>query len=356
MRNHQESLKRVVQTILGVFDDDREAATRICLSLAQELSSHSAVKPDFNSERYQELIQVKQGQAISPEAAAGCIMDPYRTIRYIQAIHEAIINRAEQSDETIHILYAGCGPYGALVLPLLTLFNSTQIQVSFSDRNPDSINSLNSLIAHYGLASYVKILHLGDAVDIPLSEEADILVIENLRQGLEMEPQVALTRALAPKLKQGGVLIPESVSIEALVLDTPSYFDSPKTLNLNAPKVRLGKLMELSLETLGAFNQALIKQEDRTEVYSTDPLKIPEHTLPETAELVLQTKIVLWKDIGIAEGQSGLTMPKLMRDFRDPSPSDSVVFEYHLADWPRWNAHIEYSDPLRKFQATMSIS
>ncbi len=76
-------------------------------------------------------ISLKNGIALSIKNAADCIKDYKRTACFLRGIHKAIIECIKRFPNTeLNILYAGCGPYAPLLLPLLSLFKPEDINVA----------------------------------------------------------------------------------------------------------------------------------------------------------------------------------------------------------------------------------
>jgi hypothetical protein len=62
-----------------------------------------------------------------------CFDGILRTGKYLRAVYQAITDLTQEQKTPLEIVYAGCGPLGALISPLLTLFTKEQIQVTFID-------------------------------------------------------------------------------------------------------------------------------------------------------------------------------------------------------------------------------
>jgi len=64
----------------------------------------------------------QKGKAVSMTTAAQCAEEYMRTQVFLRGVHQAIQDQLSQH-KSIHILYAGTGPFGLLVLPLLHAFS-----------------------------------------------------------------------------------------------------------------------------------------------------------------------------------------------------------------------------------------
>lgn len=62
-------------------------------------------------------IMLSSCKAISPSAAAHCLLEMKRTAVFLRGIHQAVFQKLNNgADNPVHILYAGTGPYGTLVI------------------------------------------------------------------------------------------------------------------------------------------------------------------------------------------------------------------------------------------------
>ena len=70
------------------------------------------------------------GIILSSQNAAGQIFDYIRTTKFLRALKLAIDHSLDNSNNNpIKILYAGPGPYGSLLLPLLCLYEASKIKI-----------------------------------------------------------------------------------------------------------------------------------------------------------------------------------------------------------------------------------
>lgn len=158
--------------------------------------------------------EINGGIALSPQHAIDCINDYVRTARFIKGIYHAILDLIEK-ENPITILYAGSGPYGTLIVPLLSLFNSTDIQVTFLDIHKRAIASLKTIINFLDLQHCVKDYIVCDAIAFGKQNKGcfQLIVSETMDVALTKEPQVEITKSLQSLLCKKGILIPEEITL-----------------------------------------------------------------------------------------------------------------------------------------------
>ena len=81
----------------------------------------SGIAPDRSFDSDAGDVLLASGVAINPNAAAHCVNDYRRSVVFIRGVYAAIrLARRQFAPAPLRILYAGCGPYATLLLPLLT--------------------------------------------------------------------------------------------------------------------------------------------------------------------------------------------------------------------------------------------
>lgn len=159
---------------------------------------------------------IKGGIALSPLYAKECLDDSIRTIRFIKGIYKALQElKIKFKKERLKILYAGCGPLGTLIIPLLSLSESEKLGITFLDIHEKSVSSLKSIINYLGFQDFVINYCVNDATLYGKEGEDKVhmVVTETMDKGLTKEPQVMITKNLISMLEEGGVLIPEEIKL-----------------------------------------------------------------------------------------------------------------------------------------------
>ena len=137
-------------------------------------------------------ILLSSGKAISTAAAAHCLLEMKRTAVFLRGINKAIIQKLSQAaDKPIRILYAGTGPYGTLLTPLLPLYASTELRVDMLDINRQSLIALHDLVDTLDISRYIDEVFCTDATTFTVSKPYDIVISETMLACLKSEPQVA---------------------------------------------------------------------------------------------------------------------------------------------------------------------
>jgi len=244
-----------------------------------------------------------------------------RSTKFLRGIHSAIVSQL-QVKESIHILYAGCGPYATLLTPLISLFDPNQIQFTLLDIEPFSIEKVKALYTEWDLNHYVEEFRLADATDQELSFEShfDIIVSETMQVALRNEHQVTITRNLMKFLANDGVFVPERIALEAYMTETIDVL-APKS----AKKMYLGTAFDFNTRNLPAKDNIVT-------------LNIAEN---ELEYLRLFTKIHLFEDTVLTERESGLTLPIVLDRFTKRKPQ-LVKFRYEEGKRPELKYEYEF--------------
>jgi hypothetical protein len=185
--------------------------------LASEISG---VVPDPSFDAWAADTFLDQGVAINPQAAAHCVSDYQRSVVFIRAVYAAI-NAAKLRfpGEPIRLLYAGCGPYATLLLPLLGEYLPGELDICLLDVHQRSLDSVNCLIGHFGFKEHGIELVCADACRYQHAVGLHLIVAETMQKSLEQEPQFAVTANLAPQLIPGGIFVPQEIEVTMELAD-----------------------------------------------------------------------------------------------------------------------------------------
>ena len=266
------------------------------------------------------------GTALSPKDAARCVLDFRRTASFMSGIHAAIQRAVQRiSGQPIHLLYAGCGPYATLALPLTMCFPPEQLQLTLLDIHERSIAAVRQIVDGLGLHDWVRECVTCDATDYvhPPDSPLHIIVIEAMQKALEKEPQVALTFNLAGQLSEGGVLIPEEVSLAACLADLSQEFalhpagqKGSVSLENTRRRIILGEFLRLTSRTNPSDLRPAV-------------FKVPEN-IGSCNRMLILTRIRVFEDHFLSDYDSGITIPTVVHEVGSIEPGASIRLSYEL--------------------------
>lgn len=281
------------------------------------------------------------GTAISPDDAARCILDFARTSEFLKGTHAALLEAQNRfSQRPIEILYAGCGPFAALAIPLATQFTAADIRFTLLDNHHRSLESAQQLFRALGLSAFVRQYIQDDAASyVHRSNGALHMVItETMQRALVKEPQVAITLNLAPQLCPGGILIPQKISIGACLLDLDSEFPVPSNSDEAVPvseddgarriRVELGRVLEITAEN--AHQMAAMRGQNVLSTCDRFPavvLDVPQEA-DKSFHVMLRTTITVFGSAVLREYDSGLTYPAILHELGHAGNGTRIEFQY----------------------------
>ena len=338
--NHSLLLKQIADDLLSQHtDDDRlsAAATRLysmCSSVTR--IDESSIDTDTVETR------PPNGHAISPEDAARCVLDYSRTSKFLRGIHAAIVEAQKRfPNTTLEILYAGCGPFAPLAVPLTSRFSSNEIQFTLLDIHKRSLDAAQRIFQAIGLTCFVREYIHGDATSYVHHSPVHLIITETMQRALEKESQVAITFNLAPQLRQGGIFIPEKICVDACFYNSRTEFQLPEIFDkstsslesreVNRTRINLGQILELTAADLhGRTDEVCLP---------TVELDIPGEA-NESLGLMLLTKVKVFESVVLDEYESGITYPVILHDFSWTKRGTGIEFVYSLGAQPgfrhRW--------------------
>lgn len=322
LNNH--ALKRITAELLDVSRSPAYRMTQL-EALSDLFCGNSDVDFHDEAQAQQPDTNLAQGVAISPFLAGFCIKELGRTTKFLlglkKAIQEAQVNFPGQR---INVLYAGCGPFATLALPLCTMFAPSEVGFTLLDIHEYSIHSARHLVRVFGLEAWIDGYAVADATRYQYDEAKPLhlFVTETMQSKLAKEPQVAIMLNLAPQLVEGGICVPENI-----------------ILSLGHKKVGTSDLVHYGWQKIGRLFQVI----DHLDRRKGEPLpdRLPGNTLDISAcpvnckDIYLMTVIEVFGDVQITEMESSLTIPALLFDYRSDSVGMRIESAYLLGDFPK---------------------
>src|SRR5262249_12740496 len=141
---------------------------------------------------------------------------------YLRGVYDAIQEAQQRFPrEVIHVLYAGCGPFALLCLPLLPLLAVQAVHFTLLDVHARALERVQPNLAALGLEGANVDCLVCDATHYrnPDHRPLHVVVSETMQQALEKEPQVAILMNTAPQLTSGGLMVPEMIAVDAVLTD-----------------------------------------------------------------------------------------------------------------------------------------
>ena len=256
------------------------------------------------------------GKAVSPTTAAQCAEDVERTRVFLQGVHAAVSKRlaALPEDQSLSILYAGTGPFGLLLVPLLPFFDHSRLRVTLLDIHADSLQALQQVLDAFDAGKAVASIVQADACQWQADSTYDLIISETMREGLIQEPQVSVFSHLVQFLAEDGELLPQRIELDLWL----SGGDNP---------MHLGPLFTLERQTATALQRGDLS-------CLQGSLPVPEYSSTLT-DIKLTTYIQVYPGYVLLENQSQLNLPLYERNAL-PRPGTLLQYRYTLGEDPRW--------------------
>lgn len=343
--DYSSLLKRIADELLT----DHEVDDRLRAAVTELYSLCSAVTGiSENSTRADDLDDtgLPNGNALSPKDAAGCVLDYRRTSKFLKGIHAAILEAQRRFPDTaIEILYAGCGPFAPLALPLTTRFNPTEIRFTLLDIHGRSLDAARRVFQAFGATAFVRDYTQCDAASYQHNapHALHIAVVEAMQAALEREPQVAITINLAPQLCAGGIFIPERIVVSCRLRDAKNEFSSlPAEAAESSPgdstgdkgRHSLGSVLELTVGSSLNPSAHFTGSEQRGATLTPKVVLDVPDDLDGEFNLLLSTNITVFDSIVLSEGESGLTCPRVLYELGKIRGGTRIEFAYYPGDKP----------------------
>lgn len=321
-------------------------------SISEEIQSAKLLSEFFSELNSITSVSINQktdtilpgGIAISYDGAAICVNDYLRTTRFIKGVYHAMEDLLAKFPFTkSSILYAGCGPYATLLLPLLPLFAEDDFNITLLDINETSINSVETLIQKLGLQNYHVKTVCGNAITYKHKHAEEtplhLVITETMFNALTREPQVAVTANLAPQLAEDGILIPEEISLNAAY----SFFAYEPFLKNEANafvdfKKTPAYAKQQSLDTLFSMNKRYNfadKAHHNNYIFESPFYKLPQN-FTEHPDVCIYTNIRIYKDLTLGLAESYITNPYCVSSLYGFTNCTHFKLVYNFKEVPNW--------------------
>lgn len=333
MKNHQKELQQITEILLKPEDNFSDLAPAIddLYRLFIKVSGLETEQP-----QHREHIYLSKGKAIGPHWAALCIRDILRTKRFILGVFLGIQSAITKFSKTpIHVLYAGTGPFAVLAIPLTTFFASDQVTFTFLEINPLNIEPLERIIHGFKAEKYVTEIIQGDALQFRADPRRPIQMIisETMQNALQKEPQVAITMNLIPQMESDGILIPENIQIETVLLDPKRDGDRMFDLcEATSCYRKLGTIFELN-RNIQAI-QPVWGPSEGSYWFPEVEIPVPGNLAAEYPQLCLFTRIQVFEEVELGYWDCSLTQPQRILQLNPGQPVNRIAFRYVLNEKP----------------------
>jgi hypothetical protein len=275
-------------------------------------------------------IMLASGKAISTAAAAHCLLEMKRTAVFLRGINKALLSKiSEVNKMPIRILYAGTGPYGTLVIPLLTLFKPEMLKVDMLDINSHSLEALHKIVDRLNFNDFVEDMYCEDATTFRVSKTYDVVISETMLACLKNEPQVAIMQNLIPQLTKECLFIPEKISVDACLINHKMEQDRMMCVEGEKPLFErrpLGNVFTVSKQNMNSITEK-------------KSFSIPDDAVAAFPALKLFTTVTVYNNEVLTENDSSITMPKQHYDFRNEN-SRGIEFWYVKGEKPRIESRV----------------
>jgi hypothetical protein len=321
MTNETEKLRLLAQILLT---GENPAGLRVACHELYDLFCEIAGLDDSDQNlAVQNGTLLSTGKAISPVNAARCLWDFKRTYQFVRGIGAAALELKNRfPTERIEILYAGCGPFASLIVPLLDRFSPDEISLTLLDYHAASIASVKRLFEKLNFEKFNAVFIQTDASQYKHSRRIHLVICETMQNTLANETQTANTFNLAPQLCEGGIFLPEKISIEVCLANSGTENGAGKHIDL-------GRILELEAEKIRR-NQAL--------GFPPVQFKIPAQAKQPGLRFAILTKIRIFDCFRLDDYDSAITYPKFINDAPEIENADSIEFSYVIDQKP----HFEY--------------
>lgn len=243
------------------------------------------------------------------------LRDLYRTKQLILGTVEAIKDlRKKFPSEQLRVADLGCGPIG--LLALVAVAADDNLVVEAVELSPSSALIFQNLVDKLNLGSRIKVIQ-GDARSVKFDEPLHLIISETLAPALLDENFVSIARANSEELKEGGIFIPQQVTLEAIATS----------------KSEMAQLPRLSFSPLLDFDETYpnwtLVPDSRKAKFIFNPQTTDDSDcsftfelsdLPSSPCICIRTNVQVYGEHQLDTGESMITYSRLM-----PLPEELII-------------------------------
>ena len=340
-----------ISTIILDETSSPEALQNALSAFVKLCSDITGIVPDPSFDAWAEDSLLNNGVAINPNAAAHCAMDYKRSTVFIRGVYAAIKTLKSRFPGTpLEILYAGCGPFATLLLPILGKFSAGELKLNLLDIHQRSIDSVELLLTHFGLDTHTVCTIKGDACHYKHDQKLHLVVAETMQKSLEQEPQFAVTANLAPQLSPGGIFIPQQIEVTLCLADLEyekellgqSLQRDPAVPDIASRRYSLATVCTLTPQNAAAqIGKARHSSHNGALELQPTTVIIPPTADNTRLDAALFTRITVFESYCLDDYESQITLPLKCHEFAILTEGARYRVSYQLGSYPRCN--FEYS-------------
>lgn len=318
----QELIRVTASYFEDIFDYQKLKAT----SKAYKTLLNAIIDTELDTADGRVNLLFNNGEAIATLWAASCLDDIIRTRQFIRGI-DKVIKEKHETNENLHILYAGTGPFATLLLPILLRYPKAYFKYTLLEINPLSLKHVKHLISSLELEGYNITFVNQDATTYQLPQDTpDLIISETMQRALDKEQQVPIFYNLMRQAKPETVFIPEKIKlfIESQTKPiTDQQIDSTKY-------VKHAQVFEVSKDNMRHVKD--LKELSFPKLETT----ITKEALCDNPYLYLTTEIQIYKGEQLLLNESGLTIPKPIHyDTQTHHDDLAISTQYQISTDPK---------------------
>ena len=326
----------IIRITSEYFEDHLDYQKLSFASKAYKDLLNEICEQDLDNDNGRHDIHLDSGKALGTFWAATCLDDLIRTRQFVRGINKAINEKIDEKG-TLHILYAGTGPFATLILPLILRYSKSIIKYTLLEINPLSFEILKNVISKLGLEEYNIKLIKEDATKYQIDGDTpDIIISETMQNALDKEQQVSIFYNLMGQAKSDSIFIPEKIEI----------FVGLRKAGISGEELQIkhyhkqNKIFEVSKESISS-NKQIENQPIEELTFPKKQTVIEKENLKGFNQIVLITEIQVFNDEIIRLNESGLTIPKSIGNISD-NLKDSIIIntQYTICTEPKFEFEI----------------